>query len=265
MARFLQLTDLHIVKEGARASNELDTRNILKAAIDRLISLNDALAPIDAVLISGDLSDDGSADSYSFLKEQLSRLGLPMFIVPGNHDLREQMRKAFSDICHMPGSGLIEWVRKIGNTVVIGLDTLVEGQSRGQLRLESIDRVARALQTIGSEPVIIMLHHPPIKTGIRFMDAIGLENSSALMEAIQNIENEIIVISGHVHGIHFGRLGGHVVATAPSICSNFALDRRLDAPVGFWKGSTGCAVIDTEDTIVWSALSLENADGPFSF
>ena len=105
MARFLQLTDLHIVKEGARASNVLDTRNILKAAIDRLISLNDALAPIDAVLISGDLSDDGSADSYSFLKEQLSRLGLPMFIVPGNHDLREQMRKAFSDICHMPGSG----------------------------------------------------------------------------------------------------------------------------------------------------------------
>jgi hypothetical protein len=45
MARFLQLTDLHIVKEGGLASNVLDTRNILKAAIDRLISLNDALAP----------------------------------------------------------------------------------------------------------------------------------------------------------------------------------------------------------------------------
>ena len=36
MARFLQLTDLHVVAEGARASGVLDTRALLEAAIDRL-------------------------------------------------------------------------------------------------------------------------------------------------------------------------------------------------------------------------------------
>ena len=75
MARFLQLTDLHIVKEGARASNELDTRIILKAAIDRLISLNDALAPIDAFLISGDFEPPHFYWSMSMFRKRRTTNG----------------------------------------------------------------------------------------------------------------------------------------------------------------------------------------------
>ncbi|MAY89215.1 MAG: serine/threonine protein phosphatase [Pseudooceanicola sp.] len=264
MARFLQLTDLHVVAEGARASGVLDTRALLEAAIDRLIAMRAAMDPLDALLVSGDISDDGSAESYAFARAQLDRLGLPMFVVPGNHDAREPMRAAFADLDHVPDFGQIDWIAQVGDTRVIGLDTLVEGQGGGCLHDESLallrDAVAGA-----TGPVLVMLHHPPIRTGIRFMDAIGLENTAALNATLADTRADVTLIAGHVHGVHHGRLGRHRVATALSTCSGFALDRRADAVTGFYLGPTGCAVIDTGADGIISAVPLDPADGPFSF
>lgn len=265
MARFLQLSDLHIVKKDDRASGVLDTRRSLKAAIEQLLERRAALDPLDAVLVSGDLSDDGSPDSYAFAKAELERLGLPLYVVPGNHDAREPFRNAFADLAEVSTSGLIDWAAPINGTLVVGLDTLVEGEGGGRLREDSIEFLRNALDAWDGGPVVIMLHHPPIRTGIHFMDAIGLENPQSLEAVITGVEHDIVFIAGHVHGVHHGRLGPHRVATAPSICSGFALDRRADATVGFLSGPTGCAVIDTGPGGIWSAVPLDLFDGPFPF
>jgi 3',5'-cyclic AMP phosphodiesterase CpdA len=64
MARFLHLSDLHVVPEGQLVSGQLDTAGLLRVAIDTLIHRLDAIGPVDAVIVSGDISDDGSAESY---------------------------------------------------------------------------------------------------------------------------------------------------------------------------------------------------------
>ncbi|WP_112322049.1 phosphodiesterase [Oceanibium sediminis] len=263
MARFLQLTDLHVVTRGALASGVLDTRALLRAAIDRLVARLDALGPLDAVLLTGDISDDGSPDSYAFARAELDRLQLPLLAIPGNHDAREPMRAAFADTPGMPGSGLVDWTVDLAGTRVIGLDTLVEGQGGGRLRAESLALLADALDWPG--PVVVALHHPPLHTGIKFMDAIGLENTPALETVLGSAQADVTVIAGHVHGVYHGRIGQHAVATAPAICSAFALDRRDSATVGFLTGPTGCAVIDTAPGGVWSALPLDPAEGPYPF
>ena len=265
MARFLQLSDLHVVTEGACASGVLDTRCILSAAIDQLLDKRAALDPLDAVLVSGDISDDGSLDSYAFAKSELERLGLPLYVVPGNHDAREPFRNAFAELAEVSSSGLVDWAAPINDTLVIGLDTLVEGEGGGRLREGSFDLLRNALNGWGGGPVVVMLHHPPIRTGIHFMDAIGLENTQSLKAAIAGVEHDIVFIAGHVHGVHHGRLGPHQVATAPSIISGFTLDRRADATVGFLNGPTGCAVIDSGPGGIWSAVPLDPFDGPFPF
>ena len=106
MARVLQLSDLHVCAPGGRVAGRLDTPAILRAAIDRLLARLDAISPVDAVLVSGDLSDDGTAESYDFVREQLDRLGLPLLVLPGNHDARDALRAAFADLPGMPGAGL---------------------------------------------------------------------------------------------------------------------------------------------------------------
>jgi 3',5'-cyclic AMP phosphodiesterase CpdA len=265
MARFLQLSDLHVVAPGALVSGQLDTPALLRRAIDQLIQRLPAIGPIDAMVVTGDISDDGSVASYDAARRELDRLCLPLLVVPGNHDRREAFRDCFGDLPYMPRTGLIDWVHDLADTRVVGLDTLIEGQGGGALRPESLDLLAQALETAGTRSVLVALHHPPLRTGIRFMDAIALQNPHDLQRCLQRSANPLRVIAGHVHGVFHGQLGQHSVCTAPSVCSAFALDRRTDAPVGFMTGPIGCAVVDTAPGGVWVDLPLEHGDGPFGF
>ena len=265
MAQFLHLTDLHVVAPGKLASGVLDTRTQLREAVDRLMEVREQIGPLGAVLVTGDVSDDGSPESYSFARAELERLELPLLLIPGNHDDRAAMRAAFSDLPSMPDAGLIDWFAEVGETCVVGLDTLVEGQGGGRLRPESLALLGQSLAAAGDRPVIVAMHHPPLRTGIKFMDAIGLENLSDLRSLMAEAKGDITIVSGHVHGVYRGRVGRHTVFTAPATCSAFALDRRIDAPVGFFKGPTGFAVIDTGPEGVWSLLPLSSADGPYPF
>ena len=265
MARLLQLSDLHMVAPGERVSNVLDTPRLLRTAIDTLLDWMDAIGPIDAVLVTGDISDDGSQESYAAAWAELSRLAIRLLAIPGNHDRRSPLRSIFADLPGMAGDGPIDWQYDIGNTRIVGLDTLVEGQSGGRLRPESLDFLGKSIETATQDSMIVALHHPPLRTGIRFMDAIGLENADDLVSVIAPCSKSIQVIAGHVHGVYHGSIGQHRVSTAPSVCSAFAMDRRQDAPIGFMTSPTGCALIDTGPDGVWTELPLSHGAGPYSF
>ena len=265
MARFLQLSDLHLVPKGKLASDVLDTGEILTSAIDQLIEKKDHLAPLDAVLVTGDISDDGSPESYALARTQLERLGLPLFVVPGNHDSREPFREAFSNLSSMPKEGFIDWAGTVEDTRIIGVDTLVAGQGAGLLRQESLNFLAAELSRAINSAVVVILHHPPLRTGIQFMDEIGLKNPADLAQILEQTNADVSVLAGHVHGVHHGRIGGYSVLTAPSVCSGFVLDRRKHAPIGFFSGPTGCAVLETGPQSNWSVVPLDPAEGPFPF
>ncbi|MEQ3725803.1 MAG: metallophosphoesterase, partial [Tateyamaria sp.] len=61
MTAILQISDTHIVPEGVLMSGRLDTSDALARLVERIGGIRDQIGPIDALLISGDLSDDGSA------------------------------------------------------------------------------------------------------------------------------------------------------------------------------------------------------------
>jgi 3',5'-cyclic AMP phosphodiesterase CpdA len=265
MARLLHLSDLHVVAPGTLCSGILDTGAILGAAVDRILDLMPAIGPLDGVLVTGDVSDDGSAESYDLANRELARLGLPVYAVPGNHDNRAAFRAAFGVQAWMPAEGPINWVVDLPDTRLIGLDTLVEGQGAGRLQPTSLAFLTQALNSAGGRATVVALHHPPLRTGIRFMDNIGLENTADLVAAIPAKSGQAIFLAGHVHGVYLGRIGAHRIVTAPSVCSAFALDRRLDACVGFMTGPTGYALLDTGPEDSWTAQPLFMGQGPFAF
>src|SRR3546814_18444239 len=131
MARLLQLTDLHVVAPGALASGVVDTRALLRAGIDHLIDRLDAIGPIDAVLVTGDVSDDGSDERYAFTRAQLERLGRRILIVPGHHDRREGLRAVFGDLPEIHRGGLLDGSTGVAGTLVVGLDPLDGGRATG--------------------------------------------------------------------------------------------------------------------------------------
>lgn len=233
MTTVLQISDTHLVPEGSFVSDQLDPALALQRLVARIGEMREQLGPIDAVLHSGDLSDDGSADSYSRLKEILAPLELPVFAVPGNHDHRDNMRAAFAEQGYLPCSGKLHWQKRFDAFDLIGLDTLVEGSGGGALDEDDLSFLDARLAEAEDRPVLLAIHHPPFACGIQFMDKIGLDGIEGLTRLLQGYSNQIRVVCGHIHNTMIATVGGKVALSAPSPCSAFSYDTRPEAFEGF--------------------------------
>jgi 3',5'-cyclic-AMP phosphodiesterase len=263
MTTILQISDTHIVPEGALVSGRLDTADALARLVTRIGSIRDQIGPIDALLVSGDLSDDGSAESYARFKSLVAPLGLPIHVIPGNHDARDPMRAAFAK--GLPETGPLNWTRQLGAIHLIGLDTLVEGQGAGTLSQESLSFLKDTLSQASDSPVLLSLHHPPFACGIGFMDDIGLTNREALSDLLTEYTGTLRVVCGHIHTMIVSNISGHVAVSAPSPCSTFAYDCRQDAPVGFMTQEDGCLLHRWDAGFQSIRIGPEAGTGPFPF
>ena len=266
MAKLIQLSDLHLVSPGKLTSKVLDTNAILEETINEILSKKDYFGQIDGLVVTGDISDDGSMESYLSAYQKLSKLNVPILVIPGNHDLRDPMRKVFHEnVQFSKNSSQFDWVFKFDETLIIGLDTLVEGENFGFLEEKSLDFLSHQLSNNSGSDLVLLIHHPPIKTGIYFMDQIGLTNTSDLSECLKATDRPIKILCGHVHGVYHGLLGIHPVVSAPSICSAFEFNRQEFAPVGFNKGPTGYAYLETSSNGFWTSIPSNYGNGPLKF
>jgi 3',5'-cyclic AMP phosphodiesterase CpdA len=263
MTAILQLTDTHIVPEGALVSGRLDTSDALTRLVGRITSIRDQIGPVDAVVVSGDLSDDGSAQSYTRFKSLVAPLNLPIHVIPGNHDARAAMRDAFAE--QLPKNGPLNWDRKIDDIHLIGLDTLVEGHGSGTLSQESLSFLETALRDANTAPVLLALHHPPFRCGIGFMDKIGLTNPQALRKIVTRYPGTLRMVCGHIHNMMVTDVAGHIAISGPSPCSTFAYDRRADAPVGYMTQQDGCLLHRWDDGFQTIRIGPVPGSGPFPF
>ncbi len=263
MTTILQITDTHIVGEGKHVSGQLETAGALARMVDRIMSIKHQIGPVDALIVSGDLSDDGSEESYTRLKTLLARLDLPTYVIPGNHDARDPLRGAFAD--HLPVAGPLNWARKVGDVYLIGLDTLVEGHGHGTLSDETLAFLGDALACTDGSAVLLALHHPPFSSGISFMDAIGLTNAQDLRNAVIGYQGELRIVCGHIHSMMVTNVGGHTAISAPSPCSTFAYDIRSDAPVGYLSQDDGCLLHRWDAGFQSIRIAPKAGPGPFPF
>ncbi len=213
----LQLSDLHIgAPAGAR-----DPRQCLREAVDAAAALADRP---DAVLVSGDLTDDGSPRSYEFVRGELERLGLPYFVLPGNHDERAALRSGFG----LPGEGAdpIQYSVDLGPLRLVALDTVRPGADRGQLDAERLGWLEAELGAAPEQPVVLAMHHPPLVTAIPPFDEICLDAAerAALAAVLDDHPQVRRIVAGHVHRPIAAELAGRAVVTAPSTHRQSRLD-----------------------------------------
>ncbi len=263
MTNVLQISDTHILSKGAMVSGRLDTSDALGRLVTRIGDIRDQLGKLDALLVSGDLSEDGSAESYAQFKSLIAPLNLPTYVIPGNHDARDPMRTAFADA--LPANGPLNWTRQVGDIRLIGLDTLVEGQGLGTLSSDSLYFLQDALLEAGDAPVLMALHHPPFACGIGFMDSIGLTNKDVLRDAVAAYSGRLRIVCGHIHNMMVSDVAGHIAISAPSPCSTFAYDRRSGAPVGYMTQEDGCLLHCWNAGFQTIRIGPMAGSGPFPF
>jgi Icc protein len=191
----------------------------------------------DAVVISGDLTDYGRAVEYASLQQQIAPLegaGLPVYLMPGNHDDRDELRRSFPTHRYLGGGVVLQFAVDVGPMRLLALDTCVPGRSEGMLDAERLGWLEEQLRATDERPVVIAMHHPPFQTLIGHMDKMGLLAGAPDLEAIvarhPNVER---ILCGHLHRAIDVRFGGTIASTAPGPAHQVCLDLDPEA-VSAW-------------------------------
>jgi 3',5'-cyclic AMP phosphodiesterase CpdA len=201
------------------------------------------------------------------LREILAPIGLPLFLMPGNHDARAPLRAGFPDHRYLGTDGQIHYVIEEFPLRLVALDSLVDGEAGGQLGPAQLAWLDRRLAEQRDRPTIVAVHHPPFATGIGHMDEIGLADAAALAAVIARHPQVERVLSGHLHRPIQTRFAGTLASTAPSTAHQVALDLRPDAPSAFRLEPAGYQLhwYDPAAGLISHTAFVGDWPGPFPF
>jgi 3',5'-cyclic-AMP phosphodiesterase len=234
----VQLSDLHL-----RAGEDgVGPAQRLEHAVRRVSTLEQ---PPDAVLLSGDLADVPSGVAYEQVGQLLAVLGVPVYAIPGNHDDRDLLRARFGPE-PAPTAARVCFAASCGPLRVVGCDSTRPGREDGALGEEQLEWLNETLGEQQETPTLLALHHPPVLTGVRAMDAIGLarKDRTALEELLDGHPQVQTVTCGHVHTTMTTAFAGRPLLICPSTNSALRLDLRPrdDLPFATTHGPLGFAV-----------------------
>ena len=258
-----QITDTHIKQPGRLAYRRVDTAGMLKACVEAIMALD---PKPDVIVHTGDLVDFGTDAEYAHLRALLAPLDIEMLAVPGNHDAREAMRRAFPDHAHLPPHGSLRFAVRRGPLRIVGLDTLVPGQGGGDLSADDLVWLQETLSDEPNVPTLVLMHHPPFVTGIAHMDRQGLACRSAFEEIVARHPQIQAILCGHVHRAAHAQVGGRAAMICPSPAHQVALDLTPDGPSAWRLEPPGYMLHRwQDDRLVSHVVPLGNWPGPFTF
>ncbi|WP_428943724.1 phosphodiesterase [Pantoea sp. FN060301] len=260
-----QISDLHIKAQGKLSYRKVDTLGALRQIISRLNAL---LPRPDAVVITGDLVDFGHEEEYLTLKEALQSLMLPYWLMVGNHDDRQMLRKVFADRDYLfQHPDFIQWEGECGPLRLLALDSTIPQQSPGELCEARLAWLANRLEAQPRRPTLVMLHHPPFISGIAHMDRQRLHHPERLAAVIARHPQVERVLCGHLHRSMQIAFAGTVACSAPGASHQVALDLRPDGPANFCLEPAGFLLhhwTPDQGTITHQCVA-DRFDGPYPF
>src|SRR5260370_12491037 len=106
---------------------------------------------------------------------------MPVYVIPGNHDSREGLSRAFADRGYLPTSGgFLHYTVEEWPVRLIGLDTQVPGQPGGRLCAERLARLHARLREAPARPTLGFMHHPPVRARPPAVPATGPSGTDQL-------------------------------------------------------------------------------------
>lgn len=209
----VQITDTHLLASAEGTLLGLPTEPSLKAVIEKIQTLT---PQPDRVLLTGDLSQDETFASYQRLHKQITRLNLPTYWIPGNHDQLPFMEEALN---LPPVYGDKSFQCKGWQFIL--LNSAVPGRVYGHLSRETLAWLEGELTKAGNLPTLIALHHPPFAVDSHWLDKSRLQNPEALFQVLDRYPQVRLVLFGHIHQEIERDRAGVTYLASPSSCIQF--------------------------------------------
>ena len=208
------LSDPHLLAGDRLLSGHIDTAAQLRQALSRVAESREA---IDAIVISGDLTDSADPRAYELLLEiagpVADRLGAALVTTGGNHDERQPLAAALHGLDTGEPQDRVCDVRGLR---AITLDSAVPGYHHGGFSDAQYDWLASELATPAEYGTILVMHHPPITYRSPTMAMLDFDDPARLRGILVGSDVRAI-LSGHLHVTTFGTLGAIPVIVAGGV------------------------------------------------
>jgi len=228
MITFAQITDLHITTEDdPYKSKERNDRRLR----DVLTTIYNLKPRPTAIIASGDLVDRGEAREYVELKKVFADFTeIPIYLGMGNHDLRKPFLQEFLNHSaatryEVDPNGFIQYEVDFGDIRLVMLDTLDEGKENGAFCKKRAGWLKRTLGRNAGKPTMIALHHPPVASGIQWMDAREKQDwKKTLAGAVKGRKQVRTMMCGHLHRTFHAPFAGQTISASPATSIQLTLN-----------------------------------------
>jgi Icc protein len=219
------LSDIHL------STREHGTWKLFHRSRDRLrAAVADVNRRADAVVVAGDLTEDGAAADFEVVAAELAELDVPYVAIPGNHDVP----KSFDDHpvppvtefveTHTPGALPFHW--RVGDLDLLCLDSAHADGALADTHqgLVTDDQLAWLDRTLPeAEMPVVVTHHNLdgllAHTGGRsWRSSFPVRNAGALADVL--VRHDVpLHLSGHLHLPAVAGGNGLRELVAPALCS----------------------------------------------
>lgn len=210
--RALQLTDTHLYADPDGTLLGINTLASFEAVLQMVHAAN--WQP-DLLLATGDLVHDASPNCYRQLADALAVFEVPVFCLPGNHDLPEIMHQ------HLRNTRVTTApVHDHGDWRFIMLDSVIPQEPGGHLEQQQLDLLAEALAD-SQRHTLVCMHHQPVDVGSAWIDTMTLDNPDALFDVLDGHNQVRGLLFGHVHQTFDAMRRQMRLMASPSTCVQF--------------------------------------------
>ncbi|WP_349368224.1 phosphodiesterase [Salinarimonas sp.] len=255
------LSDLHAAPPGGATRAGFDADAALHKAFRALHALDPRP---DLIVVSGDVAEDGEAQAYARVAERLRALKRPVVAVPGNHDDDAEFAsflQALNGQSRLPAPPLCS-VRDFAALRVIGLASQQRLTSAGALSDATLAWLDATLTDAPGRPTLIVVHHPPFRCGVGFMDRIRLVEGAAQLECIVAAHPQVLaLLCGHHHRAMETLFGGRPCYVAPALSYAVGLDLRPGGEGGYAAEPAAFRLLHYDGRRLVSHLAYVESEG----
>lgn len=209
---FVQISDCHI--DNVEYAMGVNTHVNLKKIINKIINID-----TDALLISGDLTHNGTITSYKTLQQILFPVQIKLLVISGNHDIDNNLNTIFSKNLFSQFT-LRKWE-------IISTNSVQTSKTSGFLTKNELKKLNFNLTQSIAKYILIVLHHPIVPMNSTWDDSLSLENPKALFNVLDKYPKIQAILFGHAHqAAEFSRLGVKIIS-CPSTALQFNNETRI--------------------------------------